>query len=135
MAADDLPGPVVTFLNVIGVPWPYLNEDQVRQFASMVREFGQAVGQTHQDATAAIRNISEVYQGASTRQLSSGWSHLSAQHVDEIVEGCRILAEALDLGADYVVAQKLEAVGELIGMAAAFVADQAAAAATFGLAE
>lgn len=135
MAADDLPGPVVTFLNVIGVPWPYLNEDQVRQFASMVREFGQAVEQTHQDATAAIRNITEAYQGASTRQLSSGWSHLSAQHVDEIVEGCRVLAEALDLGADFVVAQKLEAVGELIGMAAAFVADQAAAAATFGLAE
>lgn len=135
MAADDLPGPVVTFLNVIGVPWPYLNEDQVRQFASLVREFGQAVEQTHQDATAAIRNIAEAYQGASTRQLSSGWSHLSAQHVDEIVEGCRILAEALDLGADYVVAQKLEAVGELIGMAAAFVADQAAAAATFGIAE
>ncbi|MBR7827546.1 hypothetical protein KDK95_14605 [Actinospica sp. MGRD01-02] len=135
MAADDLPGPVVTFLNVIGVPWPYLNEDQVREFASMVREFGQAVEQTHQDATAAIKNIGEAYQGASTRQLNSGWSHLSAQHVDEIVEGCRILAEALDLGADYVVAQKLEAVGELIGMAAAFVADQAAAAATFGLAE
>ena len=135
MAADDLPGPVVTFLNVIGVPWPYLNEDQVRQFASLVREFGQAVEQTHQDATASIKNIAEAYQGASTRQLSSGWSHLSAQHVDEIVDGCRILAEALDVGADFVVAQKGEAVIELIGMASAFVADQAASAVTFGIAE
>lgn len=135
VAADDLPGPVVTFLNVIGVPWPYLSEDQVRQFASMVREFGQAVEQTHQDATVAIRNIAEAYQGASTRQLSSGWSHLSAQHVDEIVEGCRILAQALDLGADFVEGQKAAAVIELIAMASAFVADQAAAAVTFGLAE
>ena len=25
VAADDLPGPVVTFLNVIGVQWPYIN--------------------------------------------------------------------------------------------------------------
>lgn len=27
MAIDDLPLPIVTFLNAIGVPWPYLNED------------------------------------------------------------------------------------------------------------
>ena len=135
VAADDLPGAVVTFLNVIGIDWPYLNEDQIRQFATLVRQFGQAVEQTHQDSTMAVRNIAEVYQGASTRQLNSGWAHLSAQHVDEIVEGCRILAEALDLGADFVVAQKGAAVLELIGMAAAFVADQAAAAVTFGIAE
>ncbi|HET9170943.1 MAG TPA: hypothetical protein VFN97_16010, partial [Actinospica sp.] len=64
MAADDLPGPVVTFLNVIGIDWPYLNEDAIRQFASMVREFGQAVQQTHDDATQAISNIAQVYQGA-----------------------------------------------------------------------
>jgi hypothetical protein len=135
VAADDLPGPVVTFLNVIGIDWPYLNEDQIRQFATMVREFGQAVEQTHLDATVAIRNISEAYQGAATRQLSSGWSHLSAQHVDEIVDGCRILADGLDVGADFVVGQKIEAAIELGVMAATFVADQAAAVATFGLAE
>ncbi len=135
MAADDLPGPVVTFLNVIGIDWPYLSEDQVRQFATLVREFGQAVEQTHQDATMAVRNIAEAYQGTSTRALNSGWAHLSTQHVDEIVEGCRILAEALDLGADFVIAQKAAAVLELIGMASAFVADQAAAALTFGIAE
>lgn len=47
MAIDDLPLPVVNFLNVIGVPWPYVNEDTVSQFASLVREFGQAVETTH----------------------------------------------------------------------------------------
>src|SRR6266700_1577494 len=36
MAIDDLPGPVVNFLNVIGVPWPYINEDQVSQFATLI---------------------------------------------------------------------------------------------------
>jgi hypothetical protein len=72
VAADDLPGPVVTFLNVIGIDWPYLSEDQIRQFATMVREFGQAVEQTHQNSTMAIRNIAEAYQRASTRALSSG---------------------------------------------------------------
>ncbi|HET9171518.1 MAG TPA: hypothetical protein VFN97_18915 [Actinospica sp.] len=135
MAADDLPGPVVTFLNVIGIDWPYIDEDQVRQFATLVREFGQAVDQTHQDATQAIQGFSQAYQGSSTQVMSSGWSNLSAAHVTEIVEGTRILAEALDIGADFIVAQKIEAIAELIVMAATFVADQAAAVATLGLAE
>ena len=135
MAADDLPGPVVTFLNVLGVPWPYINEDDIRSFATMVRQFGQAVEQTHRDATQAIANISQAYQGASTKALQSGWAHLSTQHVDEIVAGCAVLAEALDVGADWVVGQKIEAVVELGVMAATFVADQAASVATLGLAE
>jgi len=135
VAADDLPGPVVTFLNVIGIDWPYIDEDQVRQFATMVREFGQAVEQTHQDATATVQNIAQAYQGASTRQLQSGWAHLSSQHVDEIVDGCRILGEALDIGADFIVAQKVEAAIQLGIMAAEFIADQAASVATLGLAE
>ena len=135
MAVDDLPGPVVIFLNVIDVPWPYLNEDEVRRFAGMVRDFGQAVARTHQDAGTAVANFAQAYQGAATRRMQSGWSRLSEQHVEELVEGCRALAEALDLAADYVVAQKVEALAELVGMAAAFAADQAASVVTLGLAE
>ena len=135
MAVDDLPGPVVTFLNVIGVPWPYLNEDSIRQFATMVRDFGQAVEQTHQGATAAVQGFAQAYRGPSTEKMQSGWSQLSQTHVDELVGGCGILAEALEVGADVVVAQKLEALAELIAMAAAFAADQAASVVTLGLAE
>lgn len=135
MAIDDLPGPVVTFLNVIGVPWPYLNEDDVRQFATMVRQFGQAVQQTHQDASEAVASFAQAYQGASTEQMSSGWAKLSATHVNELVDGCRVLAEALDVGADVIVGQKVEALAELVAMAATFIADQAASVATLGLAE
>lgn len=135
MAIDDLPGPVVNFLNVIGVPWPYINEDQVMQFASLTREFGTAVQTTHDDATKAISGVAQAHQGASTQQMSSGWANMSEQHVKELVTGCQVLAGALDVGAGYIVAQKVEAIAVLISMAAAFVADQAAAVATFGLAE
>jgi len=135
MAIDDLPLPVVNFLNVIGVPWPYVNEDTVVQFATLVREFGVAVQTTHQDATAAVAAIAAAHQAASTERMKSGWAQLSAQHVEEIVTGCAVLADALDAAAGYIVAQKAVAIAELVGMAAAFVADQAAAAATLGLAE
>jgi len=126
---------VVNFLNVIGVPWPYIDEDAILEFARVVREFAQAVENTHRDATDAIARIADAHQGSSTAAMSSGWSRMSAEHVYEIVDACHLLADALNVAAGYVVAQKLEAIGILIGMAAAFVADQAAAVATAGLAE
>jgi len=135
VAIDDLPMPVVTFLNAIGVDWPYINEDTLMQFASLTKEFGQAVETTHQDATSAVHGIAQAHQGASTQQMTSGWAELSSRHVTEIVEGCQVLATALEVGAGYIVAQKVEAIADLVGMAAAFIADQAAAVATFGLAE
>lgn len=125
----------MTFLNVIGIDWPYLNEDAIRSMAQLVRQFGQAVEQTHQDATSAVQSFAQAYQGASTQVMHSGWSQLSATHVQEIVEGCHILADALEVGADFVVAQKVEAAIQLGIMAAEFVADQAASVATLGLAE
>lgn len=135
MAVDDLPGPVVTFLNVLGVPWPYINEDQVHQFATMVRDFGQAVAQTHQDATETLDGFAQAYQSSATQQMQSGWAELASTYVQPLVEGAGMLADALDVGADFIVAQKVEAIAELVGMAAAFLADQAASVATFGLAE
>ncbi|MFF2818401.1 hypothetical protein ACFVT9_23120 [Kitasatospora cineracea] len=135
MAVDDLPAPVVTFLNVIGVPWPYINEDEVREFAAMVRKFGQAVERTHAEATRAMDAFARAYQGAATRRMQSGWSELSERHTRELVLGCTLLAEALEVGAEVIVAQKVEALVELGVMAAAFIADQAAAVATLGLAE
>jgi hypothetical protein len=135
MAVDDLPLPVVNFLNVIGVPWPYINEDTVSQLAALTRTFARAVQTTHDDATGAIAGIAAAHQSASTDAMTSGWARMSARHVDELIVACHVLADALDVAAGYIVAQKAEAVAVLIGMAAAFIADQAAAVATAGLAE
>jgi hypothetical protein len=135
LAIDDLPLPVVNFLNVIGVPWPYIDEDQVREFATLTRQFAQAVETTHDDATRAVAGIAEGHQSVSTEAMTSGWARMSTEHVHELVNGCHVLADALDVAAVYIVAQKMEAVAVLIGMAEAFIADQAAAVATLGLAE
>ena len=132
MAADDLPLPVVTFLNAIGVEWPYINEDSLHQFAGLTREFGQAVGQTHEDATQAVANIAEAYQGSSSQAMSNGWAHLSATHVREVTEACSVLADALDAWAIYVVVQKGQALLQLVELAMGYVAALAAAPETFG---
>ena len=135
MAIDDLPLPVVNLLNVIGVPWPYIDEDTLHDFAAFTRGFATAVQTTHDDATQAVKGIAAAYKGSTTDAMSSGWAKLSARHVDEILTGCHVLADALDVAAGYVMAQKAEAIVILVDMAAAFVADQAAAIATAGLAE
>lgn len=135
MAIDDLPMPVVNFLNIIGIEWPYLNEDTLYDFAKLVREFGQAVEQTHQDAQDAVAQLAQAHQGASTQQMQSGWAELSDRHVTEILDACAIVADALEAWAVYVIAQKGEALVQFIAMAAEFVADQAASVATLGIAE
>jgi hypothetical protein len=135
MAIDDLPGPVVNLLNVIGVPWPYINEDTVSQFATLTRQFAQAIENTHQDATQAVNKIAEWHQSASTERMQAGWMSMAYQHVSELVTGGHVLADALDVAVGYIVAQKAEAIATLVGMAAAFVADQAASILTLGLAE
>lgn len=90
---------------------------------------------THQDASQAIAGIAQAHQGASTQVMNSRWSTMSSEHVSELVTGCAVLADALDVAAGYIVVQKGEAIATLIGMAVAFVADQAAAFATLGASE
>jgi hypothetical protein len=129
LAIDDLPLPVVTFLNVIGVPWPYINEDTVSEFASLVRRFGQAVQATHQDATRAVAGAVEAYRSAASETMSDGWEKLSGRHVTEILDGCTALAGALDVATAYIVTQKGAAILTLGEMATAFLTAQAAAVA------
>ena len=133
--AIEPPGEVVSFLQFIGVNWPNVNEDKVREFAAHVREFAENVDGTHQDSTATIKRLGEAYQGASYEALLASWAQLSNSHMSELVQACHTVATGLDAAADVIVAMKVEAIAELAVLAATFVADQAAAVATLGLAE
>ncbi len=132
MAVDDLPMPVVTFLNAIGIKWPYINEDSLAHLATLTREFGQAVEQTHEDATQAVAGIAQGYQGSSTQAMSSGWAHLSSTHVKELVAACDVMAAAIDAWAAYVVVQKGQALVQLVELAISYATALAAAPETLG---
>ena len=133
--ALDPPWEVVTFLNFIGIKWPMINEDTVRDVASMIQQFAQSVESSHQDATNQIHAMSEAYQGASYEKLVSEWQSRSDTHMTELMDVCRVIVDALQGFADYIVVQKGVAITELLALAASFLAAQAAAAVTFGLAE
>jgi len=133
--AIDPPMEVVQLLNFIGVDWPMINEDKVREVAGHVRQFADNIQQSHQDATATIQQMGSAYQGASYDRLVQRWADMSSSHMTEMLDGCKVVVVALDAAADFIVVQKGVAIAELVVLAASFVADQAAAIATFGLAE
>jgi uncharacterized protein YukE len=133
--AIELPSEVVTFLQMIGVNWPNVNEDKVREFGQHVREFADNVSGTHADATSTVTQLGQAYQGASYEAMFAKWGQMSSTHMTELVDICNVVATALDVGADVIVGMKGVAIAELIGLAASFIADQAAAIATFGIAE
>lgn len=133
--AIELPDEVVSFLQFIGVNWPNVNEDKVREFGSHVRDFAQKLDNTHKGSTSTIHQLAEVYQGASYEALLAKWGQLSNGHMTELINASHTVATALDVAADTIVAMKMEAIAELIVLAITFVADQAAAVATLGIAE
>nr|WP_237551701.1 hypothetical protein [Streptomyces sp. SID8367] len=91
--------------------------------------------ETHQDSSATLTKMADVYQGASYEALLAKWAQLSSDHMSELLNACHAVATALDVAADVIVGMKTEAIAELVLLAASFVADQAAAVATLGLAE
>lgn len=133
--AIELPGPVVQLLNFIGIPWINVNEDKVREFATHVRKFSQNVSDTHQDATTTLKELGSAYQGPAYEALTDMWGSKFTTHVTELTDACGVLATALDVGAGVIEATKAACIAELIALAVTFVADQAAAAVTFGLSE
>jgi uncharacterized protein YukE len=133
--AIELPSEVVDFLQFIGIDWPNVNEDSVRALAGHVRDFASGIDQTHQAATQTVQGMSSAYSGASYEQLVQTWTRLSSSHMTELIDACNVVAEALDVAADAIVAAKGVAIAELVVLAASFVADQAAAVLTFGIAE
>ncbi|WP_035796898.1 WXG100-like domain-containing protein [Kitasatospora mediocidica] len=133
--AIELPDPVVKLLSFIGVTWPEVNEDKIRELASHIRDFAGKMDDSHQNATVTLKNLSEGYQGASYEAMIATWAKMSNTHMSELQSACQAVAQALDLAADAVVGLKAGALVELGVLAAAFVADQAAAIFTFGLAE
>ncbi|WP_280438493.1 hypothetical protein [Nocardia carnea] len=130
--AIELPHEVVVFLNFIGVPYPDIDEDQVRELAGHVRTFADEVSGTHESATGTIADMGAVYQGQSYRALVASWAQLSSTHMERLDELCKGVATALEITADVIAAVKVAVLAELALLAAAYTAAMAATVATSG---
>lgn len=130
--AIEIPHEVALFLNFIGVPYPDINEDQVRQLAGQVRTFAEDISGTHEAATGAISEMGSVYQGQSYRALVASWARLSSSHMERLDELCQGVATALEITAEVITAVKAAVLTELALLASAYAAAMAATVATSG---
>jgi phage terminase Nu1 subunit (DNA packaging protein) len=124
----------VDALNFIGLPWPAIDEDELHHWANDVREFATEVTQISQLSHDAVQNLKNTNQSGVVKTMAENWEH----HHSEIM-GMRgplhDFAEALDVAADAVLAQKIIVSAAVVALAIEIIATQGEAIFTFGLAE
>ncbi|MER8182693.1 hypothetical protein [Kitasatospora sp. NPDC094015] len=130
--AIELPGELVWVMDLLGLNWPQVNEDSVREYAEHVRRFATNIDTTHEAATGTIRAMADAYQASSYQQLAETWARMSTDHMDDLVRVCTASAVALDIAADVIVAAKLAVITQLGIMAAELAAAAATAVVTLG---
>jgi RHS repeat-associated protein len=129
--ALELPGWVINAFYLVGLPWPAIDEDQLRAWAAGVRSFTDDLGDSSARTQQAVSALAGSSQSAATDTLAAHWDSHS-----RLISGLHgplyDFAEALDLAADAVVVQKGAVIAAAVALATEFVATQVAAFFTFG---
>lgn len=134
--AINLPHWLVEIVGVLGFNWPEIDEDQLREAGKHLRTYADQCEQSHNTAHGVITGkLQEAYAAQSYTTLAQIWSEQSSGHMKDMIDACRVFAEALDIAAIGVEGMKGEVIAQLVIAAGEFVADQAAAVVTFGIAE
>ncbi|MEU2787600.1 RHS repeat-associated core domain-containing protein [Streptomyces sp. NPDC007100] len=131
-----LPGWADELLDLIGVSWPNVDEDDYREMATAMREFAgdisDGAGQAH-DAVQAL--VSSAGGGQAAEALNAHWSKINGTHLTKLAQCGELAATALDGVAVLIEGAKIGAIVQLGILAAEVIAAQAAAPFTFGLSE
>lgn len=131
-----LPGWADEILDIIGVSWPNVDEDDYREMATAMREFAgdinDGAGQAHEAVQALV---SSAGGGQAADALNAHWSKINGTHLAKLAQCGELAATALDGVAVLIEGAKLGAIVQLGILAAEVIAAQAAAPFTFGLSE
>jgi hypothetical protein len=130
----ELPGWVVDAFYFVGLPWPGVDEDELRGWGSDLRQFADEITTLSGLSHDAIQQLSHSDQSAFVAAMAQHWGHHHEQ-IKAMREPIRVFADALDIAADAVMAQKGIVIGAAITLAAAVIATQGEALVTFGIAE
>jgi len=131
----QLPSELTWCLNMLGIPWPDIDEDELHNWATQVRTYANNTADTHDAAHAKVKSLAATTHGDSYDALRAGWDKASSTHMKDMTAGCHLFADALDAAAGVVVVVKLAIIAALTAMAAQIAAAQASAAITGGASE
>ncbi|GGZ39211.1 nucleic acid/nucleotide deaminase domain-containing protein [Streptomyces poonensis] len=128
-----LPGYLDEALDLIGISWPNVDEDDYREMATAMREFADDVDDGAADAHAAIMDLIGSNEGLAVQALEAHWGKVKGTHLTNLAEAGRMAATALDGVAVLIEGAKVAAIAQLGILAAEIAAAIAAAPVTFGL--
>ena len=130
-----LPPEVTWVLDLIGVEWPNIDEDELRSAADQLRQLGSELSSNNGEAKSDIEEMLGVNSAESLQIFEALWKKLADGHLQQLGEGMDLLATGLDIAAVVIMGMKLAAIGQLVLLAAELIADQAAAIETLGASE
>ncbi|WUH93659.1 hypothetical protein OG900_28480 [Streptomyces sp. NBC_00433] len=130
----ELPGWVVDAFNFLGLPWPAIDEDELRGWAKDLREFTTEITQLSQLSHDAVHGLKDTNQSGAVSTLAEHWDHHHSQMM--AMRGpMHDFAGALDIAAKAVEIQKGVVIAEASALAAEVIATQGEALFTLGIAE
>lgn len=109
------------FLNAVGILYPDVDVDQVRELGQAVRDFATDVRETYDGSTAAVESMGSALSGDSYRAILAGWAHHQGK-MGEFDSALGVAAKALDVTADVIEAVQIAVLVELVALAATYTA-------------
>jgi hypothetical protein len=131
-----LPGWADELLDLIGVSWPNVDEDDHREMANAMREFADDIDEGANEAHTAIQGLVGSAGGSlAIEALNAHWGKINGQHLKGLADCGRLAGTAMDGVAVLIEGAKIAALVQLGILAAEVIAAQAAAPFTLGLSE
>nr|WP_239091820.1 DUF6531 domain-containing protein [Streptomyces sp. SID14478] len=120
-------------MEVVGISFPNVDEDDYREMASAMREFAEGFEEHGGDAHKAVSRILSSSDGWAVEAFEKHWDQVRTRQLEKLPELARLFADACDVLADIVFGMKTKAEVELAVLAGTIAAAVAAAAFTAGL--
>ncbi|MEU7434672.1 DUF6531 domain-containing protein [Streptomyces sioyaensis] len=131
-----LPGWADEVLDIIGVSWPNVDEDDYREMANAMREFADDIDEGANEAHTAIQGLVGSAGGSvAVEALNAHWGKINGKHLKGLADCGRMAGAAMDGVAVLIEGAKIAALVQLGILAAEVIAAQAAAPFTLGLSE
>lgn len=130
-----LPNSLAWVLDMIGIEWPNIDEDELKSGAEQMRQLADELTDNTGQAKSSIEQMLSQNSSRSLELFEGLWQKLSGGHLPQLAAGIKAIGTALDASAVLVIGMKIGAIVQLGVLAAEIIADQVAAPFTFGASE
>jgi hypothetical protein len=128
-----LPSYLDEALDLIGVSWPNVDEDDYRQMAQAMREFADGVEDGSATVHRAVQQMLGANEGPAVDAMEAHWGKIRGKHLSTLADLGRCSVTALEGVATLIEGAKLAAIVELGILAGEIAAAVAAAPVTLGI--